>query len=96
MVLAALGPKMLELAAERGLGAHTYFVPVEHTAFARQRLGTGPVLAVEQTVVLQPDPSRARDIARRFAADYLSTQNYAPTSSGWAGPTRTSAAPATG
>ena len=77
MVLAALGPKMLGLAAERGLGAHTYFVPVEHTAFARQRLGTGPVLAVEQTVVLQPDPSRARDIARRFASDYLSTQNYA-------------------
>ena len=77
MVLAALGPKMLGLAAERGLGAHTYFVPVEHTAFARQRLGTGPVLAVEQTVVLEADPSKAREIARRFAAGYLPSPNYA-------------------
>jgi probable F420-dependent oxidoreductase len=77
MVLAALGPRMLELAAERTLGAHPYFVPVEHTAFARQRLGSGPMLAVEQTVVLEPDPSAARSIARRFAADYLRTPNYA-------------------
>jgi probable F420-dependent oxidoreductase len=77
MVLAALGPRMLELAAERTLGAHPYFVPVEHTAFARQRLGSGPVLAVEQTVVLESDPSAARSIARRFAADYLRTPNYA-------------------
>jgi probable F420-dependent oxidoreductase len=77
MVLAALGPRMLALAAERSLGAHPYFVPVEHTAFARQRLGSGPVLAVEQTVVLEPDPSSARAIARGFAADYLRTPNYA-------------------
>ena len=77
MVLAALGPRMLALAAERSLGAHPYFVPVEHTAFARQRLGSGPVLAVEQTVVLESDPSQARAIARRFAADYLRTANYA-------------------
>jgi probable F420-dependent oxidoreductase len=77
MVLAALGPRMLELAAERSLGAHPYFVPVEHTAFARQRLGSGPVLAVEQTVVLESDPKAARTIARRFAADYLRTPNYA-------------------
>ena len=77
MVVAALGPKMLELAAERSLGAHTYFVPVEHTAFARQRLGPGPVLAVEQTVVLSADPSQARTIARTFASDYLQTANYA-------------------
>lgn len=76
-VLAALGPRMLELAAERTLGAHPYFVPIEHTAFARQRLGSGPVLAVEQTVVLESDPSAARSIARRFAADYLRTPNYA-------------------
>ncbi len=77
MVLAALGPRMLALAAERSLGAHPYFVPVEHTAFARQRLGSGPVLAVEQTVVLEADPSEARSIARGFAADYLRTPNYA-------------------
>ena len=77
MVLAALGPRMLALAAERSLGAHPYFVPVEHTAFARQRLGSGPVLAVEQTVVLEADPSKARAIARGFAADYLRTANYA-------------------
>jgi probable F420-dependent oxidoreductase len=77
MVLAALGPRMLALAAERALGAHPYFVPVEHTAFARQRLGSSPVLAVEQTVVLETDPSEARGIARGFAADYLHTVNYA-------------------
>ena len=68
---------MLGLAGDRTHGAHPYFVPVEHTAFARQRLGPGPVLAVEQTVVLEPDPAEARRIARRFAADYLSTPNYA-------------------
>jgi probable F420-dependent oxidoreductase len=77
LVLAALGPKMLELAAERALGAHSYFVPAEHTAFARQRLGPGPILAVEQTVALESDPSEARSIARRFAVRYLQTENYA-------------------
>jgi probable F420-dependent oxidoreductase len=77
LVLAALGPRMLGLAAERALGAHAYFVPVEHTAFARQRLGAGPVLAVEQTVVLESDASAARSIARSFAVDYLRTPNYA-------------------
>ena len=77
LLLAALGPKMLELAAERAHGVHPYFVPVEHTAFARQRLGPGPVLAVEQTVVLETDPSEARRVARGFALDYLQTENYA-------------------
>jgi probable F420-dependent oxidoreductase len=77
LVLAALGPRMLGLAAERALGAHPYFVPVEHTAFARQRLGSGPVLAVEQTVVLEPDASEARAIARGFASGYLGSPNYA-------------------
>lgn len=77
LVLAALGPRMLELGAERAHGVHPYFVPVEHTAFARRRLGPGPVLAVEQTVVLESDPSRARDVARGFALDYLQTENYA-------------------
>ena len=77
LVLAALGPRMLELGAERAHGVHPYFVPVEHTAFARQRLGLGPVLAVEQTVVLESDPSEARRVARGFALDYLQTENYA-------------------
>lgn len=77
MILAALGPKMLELAAERAHGVHPYFVPVEHTAFARRRLGSGPVLAVEQTVVLESDPVQARRVARGFALDYLQTENYA-------------------
>jgi len=77
LMLAALGPKMLGLAAERALGAHPYFVPVEHTAFARQRVGPGPVLAVEQTVVLESDPAAARSIARRFGVRYLQTENYA-------------------
>jgi len=76
-MLAALGPRMLELAAERSLGAHPYFVPVEHTAFARQRLGPEPVLAVEQTVVLETDPASARRMARQFAVHYLQTANYA-------------------
>lgn len=76
-LLAALGPRMLELAAERTLGAHPYFVPVEHTAFARRRLGPEPVLAVEQTVVLETDAADARRVARRFAVDYLQTPNYA-------------------
>ena len=76
-MLAALGPRMLELAAERSLGAHPYFVPVEHTAFARKRLGPEPVLAVEQTVVLESDPAAARAMARGFAVHYLQTTNYA-------------------
>jgi probable F420-dependent oxidoreductase len=76
-VLAALGPRMLELSAERTLGAHPYFVPVEHTAFARTRLGPEPVLAVEQAVVLATDPSAARRIARQHAVGYLQTTNYA-------------------
>lgn len=76
-LLAALGPRMLELAAEWTAGAHTYFVPVEHTAVARRTLGAEPVLAVEQTVVLESDPSAARRLARGFAVDYLELPNYA-------------------
>lgn len=76
-VLAALGPRMLELAGERSLGAHPYFVPVEHTAFARARLGADPVLAVEQAVVLSTDAAEARRIARGYATHYLAMTNYA-------------------
>ena len=74
--LAALGPRMLKLAAERSLGAHPYFVPVEHTAAAREVLGTGPLLAPEQAVVLETDADAARAIAREHTAGYLSLPNY--------------------
>src|SRR5260221_11405280 len=59
-VLAALGPQMLRLSAERSLGAHPYFVPVEHTTIARAALGPGPLLAVEQACTLEPDAAKAR------------------------------------
>ena len=75
-VLAALGPRMLALAAARAAGAHPYFVPVEHTARARQTLGSGPLLAPEQGVVLERDPERARRIARAHVARYLAMPNY--------------------
>jgi probable F420-dependent oxidoreductase len=75
-VLAALGPKMLELAASRTAGAHPYFVPVEHTAVARGVLGDGPLLAPEQAVVLSTDPEQARAIARQHMAIYLGLPNY--------------------
>jgi probable F420-dependent oxidoreductase len=76
-VLAALGPRMLALAAERTDGAHPYFVPVEHTAMARDVLGPEPFLAVEQTAVPSRDPVEARRIAREFAGRYLDLPNYA-------------------
>ena len=76
-LLAALGPRMLGVAAGRALGAHTYFVPVEHTARARTLLGPVPVLAVEQTAIVAADPAVARGIARPWAADYLELPNYA-------------------
>jgi probable F420-dependent oxidoreductase len=76
-MIAALGPRMLDLAASRTLGAHTYLVPVEHTAFARERLGPEPVLAVEQTMVASTDPVGARALARSWAKHYLELPNYA-------------------
>ena len=77
LVLAALGPRMLELAAARADGAHPYFVPVEHTPFARQTLGPETCLAVEQTAVLSTDAQAARRIGRAFARNYLALDNYA-------------------
>ncbi|MDP9341908.1 MAG: LLM class F420-dependent oxidoreductase [Actinomycetota bacterium] len=76
-LLAALGPRMLRLAAERAEGAHPYFVPVEHTAGARAALGPEPVLAVELAVVLEPDADPARRIARAYMEGYLKLDNYA-------------------
>jgi probable F420-dependent oxidoreductase len=75
-VLAALGPKMLALAAERADGAHTYLVPPEHTAIARQALGADGILAVEQMVILDTDPVQARTVARQALAMYLTLPNY--------------------
>jgi probable F420-dependent oxidoreductase len=77
LVLAALGPRMLELAAGRADGAHPYFVPVDHTPIARERLGPESCLAVEQTAVLSTDPDTARRIGRGFAKHYLALPNYA-------------------
>jgi probable F420-dependent oxidoreductase len=73
---AALGPKMLELSAQRSLGAHSYFTPVQHTRFARERVGTGALLAPELACVLDTDADRARAKAREYAAIYLSLRNY--------------------
>jgi probable F420-dependent oxidoreductase len=70
-VLAALGPRMLELSAQRAAGAHPYFVPAAHTAHARSVLGPGPLLAPEVAVVLETDPTAARSLAREYASLYL-------------------------
>jgi probable F420-dependent oxidoreductase len=75
-VIAALGPKMLALAGSAAQGAHPYFVPVEHTAAAREVLGEGPLLAPEQMVVLDTDPATARETARTHMAVYLRAPNY--------------------
>ncbi|MET9291979.1 TIGR03620 family F420-dependent LLM class oxidoreductase [Streptomyces sp. NPDC003077] len=71
-VLAALGPKMLALAAERTWGTHTYFVPVAHTERAREVMGPDAFLGAEQAVVLDTDPARAREVATVHVAAYLS------------------------
>ncbi|MFI1433555.1 LLM class F420-dependent oxidoreductase [Streptomyces lydicus] len=75
-VLAALGPKMLELARDRAAGAHPYLVPTDHTARAREILGDGPLLAPEQAVVLETDPAKARAAARAHTRVYLELPNY--------------------
>ncbi|MEU7896427.1 LLM class F420-dependent oxidoreductase [Nonomuraea sp. NPDC049152] len=75
-LLAALRPRMLELARDRAEGAHTYFVPPEHTARAREILGRDRLLVPELAVVLQPDPAKARQVAREHMAYYLTLPNY--------------------
>ena len=74
--LAALGPKMLELSAERSLGTHPYFVGVGHTRWARERLGPSPLLAPELACVLDEDVASARATARAYAKMYLGLSNY--------------------
>jgi probable F420-dependent oxidoreductase len=76
-VIAALGPKMLALGAELADGVHPYFVPVEHTVVARETVGPDKIVATEQMVVLEIDPARAREIARRHMGIYLGLPNYA-------------------
>jgi probable F420-dependent oxidoreductase len=76
LVLAALGPRMLELARDRTAGAHPFLVTAEHTAIARGVLGAGPLLAPEQKVVLDTDADRARAAGRAALARYLALPNY--------------------
>ncbi|MDL5201776.1 LLM class F420-dependent oxidoreductase [Streptomyces sp. ALI-76-A] len=75
-LLAALGPKSLELARDRSAGSIPYLVTPEHTARAREILGRAPLLAPELAVVLETDPARARALAREFLAPYLALPNY--------------------
>ena len=75
-ILAALGPRMLELAGQRSCGSHPYFVPPEHTRIARQSLGPSKVVAPEHMVVLEADPTKARAVARPSIDRYLHAPNY--------------------
>jgi probable F420-dependent oxidoreductase len=75
-MLAALRTRMLKLAAGRTAGAHTYFMTPLHTSRARHVLGPDAILAPEQAVILDTDPARARDLARRYMAFYLALPNY--------------------
>jgi len=75
-VLAALGPRLLRLAARRTAGSHSYLVPPEHTARARETLGPEPWLCVEQKVLLERTPSKARRVARQACAFYLGLSHY--------------------
>jgi probable F420-dependent oxidoreductase len=73
---AALGPKMLDLAAERSLGTHPYFTSADHTRFARERVGSGVLVAPEVAVVVEEDDETARGMAREYAKTYLRLRNY--------------------
>ena len=77
MCLAALGPKMLELARDRTAGAHPYLTTPKHTAQARGVMGAGALLAPMQFVLLEADAERARDLARPFVRGYGQLTNYA-------------------
>ena len=75
-VIAALGPKMLELARARTAGTHPYLVTPELTAAARAGIGPDLLVASEQGVVLETDPTKAREIARQHLKTYLGLPNY--------------------
>jgi len=76
VVIGALRPKMLALAAELAQGAHPYNVPPEHTARAREILGAGPLLCPDQKAILVKDATRARELGRQHLATYLGLPNY--------------------
>jgi probable F420-dependent oxidoreductase len=76
LVLAALGPKVLDLARDRAAGAIPYLVPPGHTRAARAVLGSGPLLAPEHKVVLDTDPDRARALGRATVRPHLGMVNY--------------------
>lgn len=76
VMIAALGPRMLKLAADRTAGSIPYLVTPEHTAQARGILGADALLAPELKVILDPDPSDARSLARQNLAPYLGFENY--------------------
>ncbi|MCZ6887943.1 MAG: TIGR03620 family F420-dependent LLM class oxidoreductase [Gammaproteobacteria bacterium] len=75
-VIAALGPRMLEVAREQCDGAHPYFTSPDHTAMAREILGPGKWLCVEQKIILEEDPAKARELARQSARGYIALPNY--------------------
>jgi probable F420-dependent oxidoreductase len=76
-VLAALGPKMLELSATRARGAHPYLVTPDHTRQAREVLGDGPLLLPEQAVLLTDNRDEARAVGTNFLRTYMALPNYA-------------------
>ena len=76
IVLAALGPNMLNLAAKKTQGALPYFTSPEHTAIARETMGPDAWLCVEQKVILESDPEIARTVARTAAGMYTGLANY--------------------
>lgn len=77
LILAALGPKVLRLSAERTAGAHPYLTTPRHTRMAREILGAGPLLAPEQKVILVTDPDEGRRIGREAVGySYLRLVNY--------------------
>jgi len=75
-VIAALGPKMLELASELAQGAHPYFTSPDHTAMAREKLGKDSWLCVEQKVILENNATKAREAAKQTAKIYQGLPNY--------------------
>ncbi|WP_205876508.1 LLM class F420-dependent oxidoreductase [Mycobacterium camsae] len=75
-VVAALGPRVLQLSAQRSAGAHPYLTTPEHTASARELIGPSAFLAPEHKVVLTTDPDRARSVGRKALDIYLNLANY--------------------
>lgn len=75
-VVAALGPRVLKLSAQRGAGAHPYLTTPEHTARARELIGPAAFLAPEHKVVLTTDSEQARAVGRKALGMYLNLANY--------------------